>query len=75
MDIHTGKHTLRKNRNEFEVSNKKKWSRFNIVILSCMPKNLLLVLVSKEVLDTLSSNSSTKLEKFVVTKLLKKSWW
>ena len=54
---------------------KKKWSRFNIVILSCMPKNLLLVLVSKEVLDMLSSNSSSKLEKLVVTKLVKKSWW
>ena len=54
---------------------KKKWSRFNIVILSGMPKNLLLVLVSKEVLDTLSSNSSSKLEKLVVTKLVKKSWW
>ena len=40
-----------------------------------MPKNLLLVLVSKEVLDTLSSNSSSKLEKLVVTKLVEKSWW
>lgn len=45
------------------------------LLLSCMPKNLLLVLVSKEVLDTLSSNSSSKLEKLVVTKLVKKSWW
>ena len=42
--------------------------------LSCalVPINWLLVLVSKGVLDTLSSNSSSKLEKLVVTKPVKK---
>ena len=42
--------------------------------LSCalMPINLLLVLVSKGVLDTLSFNNSSKLEKLVVTKPVKK---